>query len=318
MVIVIPVFNDWQSVGLLLPALDAALEKRGFVGEVVLVDDGSVLPLAGESREQAYRHLASVDVLRLRRNLGHQRAIAVGLAHVQEAHTGYKAVVVMDGDGEDKAEDVPLLIDEMVRRGGEQVIFAERRKRLEKWTFQALYHLYRLLHWLLTGITVRVGNFSVLPPCALSRLVFVSELWNHYAAAVFRSRIPFAALPLARGKRLAGQSQMNFPGLVLHGLSAISVFSDVVGVRLLVFTILLICVSGVLLGVVVGIRFLTDLAVPGWATSAVGLLVVVLIQAVLLMLTLSFLTLANRSQVNIIPLRDARVFVEKVERLLGE
>jgi polyisoprenyl-phosphate glycosyltransferase len=266
-------------------------------------------------RTRTYVHLHSLEVVRLLRNLGHQRAIAVGLTHLYKTRAALGAVVVMDGDGEDKPEDVPRLIEELARHGNNSVVFAARTKRQENLPFRLMYRLYRLAHWLLTGVSVRSGNFSALPPAVLSRLVVVSELWNHYAAAVFRSRVPFRILPIERGKRYCGKSQMSFPGLILHGLSAISVSSDVVGVRLLLVTSILMVVAAVLVGVVLGIRFMTPLAIPGWATSAVGLLVVVLFQSLLLILVLAFIVLTMRSHVNVIPLRDAPMFVGAVETL---
>ena len=101
------------------------------------------------------------------------------------------------------------------------------------------YAMFKLLHRVLTGKGVRVGNFSVMPRRRLSSLVVVAEIWNHYAAAVFRSRQPHCMIPTHRSRRLCGSSSMNFVSLVTHGLSAISVYSDVVGVRLLVMSVLL-------------------------------------------------------------------------------
>ena len=312
--IVIPVFNDWAPLTVLLPLLDRAIGSRGWIGEVLVVDDGSVSPITPAMLNQTYQYL-TVEVLRLLRNLGHQRAIAVGLTYLHNTRSGLRAIVVMDGDGEDKPEDVPLLVEELVRQGNKSVLFAARTKRLENWSFQVMYRLYRLVHWLLTGVSVRVGNFSALSPAALSQLVVISELWNHYSAAVFRSRVPFRTLPLARGKRYCGKSQMNFPGLMLHGLSAISVFSDIVGVRLLVATIVLMLGAAGLVAVALGVRFMTPLAIPGWTTNAVGLLIVVLVQSLLLMLVLAFVILSLRSHVNVIPLRDAPLFVGSVETI---
>ncbi len=313
--IVIPTFEDWESLDALLPALDASALERGFAVRVVLVDDCSITPMPAELRKRTYRQLRRVEVLRLRRNLGHQRAIALGLVYVHQLADAFDAIVVMDGDGEDKPEDVPALIDALEQRSGAQVVFARRARRQESWFFQAMYHLYRGLHWLMTGIAVRVGNFSALRPAAVHQIVIVSELWNHYAAAIFRARIPFETLPLARGRRYRGHSKMRFGGLVMHGLSAISVFSDIVGVRLVVSTLLVMLVSIALMGVVVGVRLFTDEAIPGWATSAFGLLAIVLGQAFLVMLVISFIVLGNRSQVNVIPLTDTQVFVDGVEEV---
>ena len=93
--------------------------------------------------------------------------------------------------------------------------------------------MYRLIHFLLTGVQVQVGNFSVIPATVLRRLVAVSELWNHYAAAVYKAKLPMALIPAQRNCRLEGSSRMNLVALVVHGLSAMAVFGDRIGVRLL-------------------------------------------------------------------------------------
>ena len=76
--------------------------------------------------------------------------------------------------------------------------------------FRVFYALYRWAHVLLTGIPVRVGNFSVIPSSQLRRLVVVSELWNHYAAAVFKARVPRTSVPTVRAPRLDGQVADEF------------------------------------------------------------------------------------------------------------
>ena len=140
---------------------------------------------------------------------------------------------------------------------------------------------------------MRVGNFSAIPRGRLASLVVVSELWNHYAAAAFKSRQPSVSIPTERAKRLHGRSQMNFINLVIHGLSALSVYSEIVGVRLLVASLIMIFLS--LLGIVttVAVRASTDWAIPGWATYTAGILLVVLLQAVMLATLFSFITLGT-------------------------
>src|SRR5262249_38495780 len=153
--------------------------------------------------------------------------------------------------------------------------------RSEGLTFSCFYHLYRLVHLLLTGIPVRVGNFSVVPTNALKRLVAVSELWNHYAAAVHKAKLPMSLIPTERSLRLDGNTNMDLVSLVVHGLSAMAVFGDRIGVRLLIIVSvgMLLAIGGIL-GVAI-IRFATDLAIPGWATYASGILLVITMQMLL-------------------------------------
>jgi hypothetical protein len=314
LVIVIPVFNDWASIGLLLPEIDRIVGPLPYQCEVLLVDDGSETSLPPDGTHRSYEHLRKIEVLHLRKNLGHQRAIALGLFQVYECG-GADVVVVMDADGEDCPEHIPILLDKLQSARGAKVVFAARTKRLESFWFRLFYRLYRSLHLFLTGIHVRVGNFSAVPARYLTNLLVSSDLWNHYAAAVIRARIPVDEVPLPRGKRLTGRSTMNFTSLVVHGFSAMSVFSDIISVRLLALAGASAVVVIGLAAAVIGVRFFTEAAVPGWATSTLGILLALLMQLVLLCAVLVFLVISGRDRVGFLLVRDGRYFLGGVTSL---
>lgn len=308
LLILTPVFNDWIACRRLLDGLDKALAEHGLEANVLVVDDGSAVAEGVEAGRTPFRALRRIDILRLRRNLGHQRAIAIGLAYIEEK-VRCTAVVVMDSDGEDDPQDVPRLYRKFQELSGQKIVFAERTVRSESYTFRAFYWLYRVIHLLLTSRRVRVGNFSVIPAARLSSLVAVSELWSHYAAAVYKSRQPLDMIPARRAKRLHGEPRMKFVDLVVHGLSAIAVYSEAIGVRLLAASSLLILLA--LAGMVssVAIRLTTDVAIPGWATYTVGFLLVVVLQAVLFSLVFSFIIISGRDRMTFLPIRDYRYFI---------
>jgi hypothetical protein len=314
LLILIPTYNDWSALGLLLAELDAVLSAAGLKARILIVDDGSSSGPDRALGRQEFSSLVRLDVLELRRNLGHQRAIAVGLAYV-EANESCAAVVVMDSDGEDDPKDVPRLLEKYHQEGGRKIVFAERTQRSESWLFRMFYVFYKLAYAVLTGKEVRFGNFSVIPRSRLTSLVAVSELWNHYAAGIIKSRQPFCTMSTRRGKRLLGQSQMNFVNLVIHGLSAISVESEVVGVRLLVVSLVMIVLAAIGLGVTVAIRLATSLAIPGWATTAAGVLLILLCQAVMLAVVFSFVTLGGRQGSPVLPNRDYIYYIHKLYSL---
>jgi glycosyltransferase involved in cell wall biosynthesis len=259
LIVLVPVYNDWTALGRLLPLLDDALRPLDGAVRVVVDDDGSTEPEDGRVSSLPLSRVNWVTIVSLRRNMGHQRAIAMGLAHI-EACLPCRCVVVMDGDGEDDPQDVMRLVARMDELRSTAVVFAERTRRIDGIAFRLFYLLYRMLHRMLTGIPVRVGNFSAIPAGMLRRLVVVSEVWNHYAAAVFLARIPRATIPSVRRPRLHGLSKMNVVSLVGHGLSGLSVHAELVGVRLLV-------AGGVVAAVV--LLLLAGLAVFGWSTGAV-------------------------------------------------
>ncbi len=309
LVIIIPVFDDWDVVEELLPLVDAQLGSAQRRARIVLVDDGSTHACPEVLSCGTMPAIEQVEVLSLRRNLGHQRALAVGLSYI-ERELACRAVLVMDGDGEDAPSDVPRLIERMEELGSTQIIFAERIRRSEGFCFTFFYKAYRLAHLILTGIHVRVGNFSIIPRQQLKRLVVVSNLWSHYAAAVHEAQIPFACVPTNRAARLKGQSKMSFVSLVTHGLSAIAVFGPRIGVRMLIATSVLAGLTVLVLIAVVLLRTTTDLAIPGWTTYTVGLLVVILLQMMMFSTIFVFLILASRNASGFLPIRDYRFFID--------
>jgi hypothetical protein len=308
--IVVPVFNDWAAFRRLVEAIDTVCETSDLDAEIIVVDDGSWRSGDAVLREVvlAARRIRIVPAV-LVTNLGHQRAIAVGLVLANERASSYRAVVVMDGDGEDRPEHLPLLLRESAAHP-EAVICVRRGRRFEGVRFMLGYAAFKAVFSVSTGMTINFGHYCVIPTAMLDRLVHSPALWSHFAAALLRSGLPLHRVRLDRGTRYAGRSSMSLTSLIRHGLNAIAVFEDVCLVRLLVG--LAIFSAGILaaLAGVLAVRFGTDLAVPGWATSAAGLLLVVLLQAGLLAVISAASHLNRRSLPEVVPARDAGRFLK--------
>lgn len=312
-----PCLDDWDSLRQLLPLVDRAASNVDAQLVVLVADDGSISPPPSDLVSPSFEAIQRLDVLTLRRNVGHQRALCIGLTYLVSASSFGECagILVMDSDGEDAPADVARLIERFRAERGKTAVFASRMRRSEGLTFRVFYALYRSVHRILTGIPVRIGNFSIIPMLMARRLAVVPELWSHFAAAVVHARLPMSTVPTARATRLAGQSRMNFVSLVSHGLSAMAVFSDRIGVRALTASLSLITALAIGLLSVVGIRYLTTLAIPGWATTATGLLAVLLTQGLLLSLIFAFLIHLGRSGGSFLPARDYVWFVERCETL---
>ena len=311
-----PVFDDWECVKSLLPVLDRVLFELGLDASVILVDDASTsLGLSAEDvAVDELTAVSRVEVIKLQRNLGHQRAICIGLAYL--AANAHEAVIVMDSDGEDDPREIVGMWRKFEEAGGKEVIFGERTKRSEGTVFRLGYTAYRWLFWILAGVRVRFGNFSVLAPMHVQALSVVPELWNHYAAAIIAAKIPFRAVPTTRALRVSGESRMNYLALAIHGLSALSAFSDRIGARVLVASLVAILIAAVGLAAVFAIRIFTDAAIPGWATFTTGLLLVLGVQFATFMFSFCFSILNGRDSATFIPARDHGFFIDRVERLL--
>lgn len=304
--IVLPVFNDWDP--LLVVLREVAYASGCCRHHVILVDDGSSAePPAALAELVRTGCIASIELIRLAVNMGHQRAIAVGLSAAAE-RDDLTAVIVMDSDGEDRPCDIATLVAVSERYPG-HVVLAKRARRQEDWRFRSGYLVYKILFRVLTGRTIDFGNFCLLPMAAVRRLVHMPELWNNLAAAVMRSRLRFQRVPIDRGHRISGRSHMNLPGLVLHGLSAMSVYADLIFARVLLAAGLAgaTAVAGLLAAVTV--RCATAYAIPGWASIVFGDLVIILTQSFVMVIATTLALLGSRSQRSIVPLVDAGNFV---------
>lgn len=309
LLIITPVYNDWASLRHLLPAIDDIAPQLKLPVMLCVVDDGShIVPADLPEQCRSLQAIQRVELVHLISNQGHQRAIAVGLSHAVH-YEGIAAVIVMDCDGEDRPADLPRLIAAF-RKNPEHIVVASRRKRSEGLAFRLFYQSYKGLFYLLIGRAIDFGNYVLLPRVYAEKLAYQAHLWNHLAATIMRSNIPMIHVATDRGERYAGNSRMNLVALILHGLSAISVYSEVVFIRILLFSLVLIVLA--LLGIltVVLIRLLTALAIPGWATSTVGILVVMLIQAIAMSGGATFIMLNMRSQPSVVPAIDALKYIK--------
>ncbi|QEE48764.1 glycosyltransferase [Flavobacterium alkalisoli] len=285
---VTPLYNDWPSCAVLA---DKIMQLEGehseLIFNLVIVNDGSViLP------EQEIFQSENIKILNLKVNVGHQRAIAVGLQYVYNEVTDCDAVVVLDSDGEDRPEDIPLLLEKSLKT--QTIVFAERNKREESLMFKTGYWFYKILFNTLTGKKISFGNFSAMPFNQLKKVVALSNIWNHYSGAVMHSRLPYNKVLLDRGKRYAGQSKMNFTSLVLHGLSSISVYFDSISVRILKFCFygIALCFAGVFY--ILFQKFFTEKAIPGWASSLIMIIMGIILQLFSVTLIVLLLQLSSR------------------------
>jgi glycosyltransferase involved in cell wall biosynthesis len=282
-IVVTPVYEDAEASGRLFQELGDLLGQDVFV---VAVDDGSLeQPLTAPVMQDA---LVEGVILRLRRNYGHQRAIAVGLAYASEQMHAGQRVVVMDSDGEDVPSTIPALLTELDPHRTD-VVVAQRKSRVETLRFKTFYMLYKLLFKLLTGRSISFGNFMALKAHAVKRLVAIQELPIHVAGTVLASKLRIKVCPLDRGRRYAGQSRMNFVGLALHGFKGLMVFTEDVLVRVGTACALTAILS-VLAAVAATILKLIGFSTPGWFSVALGILVLMFLQTGALALMTLLLT----------------------------
>ena len=284
LVIVTPVYEDALASGRLFQELWAIF---GPEVHVVAVDDGSV--------REPVRVASLADtglrgtVITLKRNEGHQRAIAVGISYAAERFgSSARCIVSMDSDGEDLPSSIRALVAPL-QAGDVDVVVAQRKSRVETLRFRVFYQIYKRVFRLLTGRKISFGNFMAMKPAAAGKLAGMHELWIHVAGCVLASGLRIAACPLDRGPRYSGHSKLNFVGLALHGFRGLMVFAEDVLVRVGIACALVAVLS--MLGMATAVTLkLVGLATPGWFSIALGILLLVFLQTGTLTLTMLMLT----------------------------
>jgi len=306
--ILMPLYNDWAAAAKLIEKIDAVVADWNDAVTVIIVDDGSQeAPDAIDGLADTCAHIQKLAVLELVCNQGHQRAIAIGLVYAYQQGR-FDRVFVMDSDGEDPPAELADLRTAS-RERPDAIITADRASRSEGALFKFCYRCYKFLFGLLTGAHIRFGNFCAIPAHQLARLVYYPALWNSLSGCIKKSNIPKHGIPSHRGLRYVGPSKMNFAALVLHGLSAISVYWDVLLVRLVAGLAILWLITGAWLAVIVP----SGLA-SGGAFWGLGLWLAI---SVLLGVAILFLLhhLNSRANVAFVPAWHTPPYIRQVREL---
>ncbi|MEN9322797.1 MAG: hypothetical protein RL699_577 [Bacteroidota bacterium] len=306
-----PVYNDWDSCTILLSHLEQLkLTHNSYEFHVVLINDGS--------SEDHGSLVKSVDlpitILNLKINIGHQRAIAVGLQYIHNEITDFDYVVVMDSDGEDKPADILSLLEKSKEDSTDKIIFAQRNKRQESYLFKTGYFFYKKIFSYLTGQKINFGNFSLIPKKLLVKVVHQNNIWNHYSGGIIQSKIPYDIVLLDRGKRYKGNSKMNFNSLIIHGLSSISVYFDQISIKFLKLSLtgIVLCFFAVLY--IISEKLFTNNAIPGWASSLVLIISGIILQLFSVTLMVLLLQLSTRKNINAPNAKIYLDFIESIEK----
>ena len=234
--ILIPVFNDWQSVFKLLDEINLRLKNLEHEVSVIIINDASNHDREDEDKD--FENINSVKILNMKINQGHGRCIATGLKYIFEKED-FDYVIPMDGDGEDRPEEIKNFIDK-ISNSNIKPIVGERVKRSEDLIFKICYQLHKLITLTFTGKTIKFGNFTCLPKSTVEKMVNEKATWNSFSGSLSKIENNFIKIPSIRGARYFGPSKMNFYNLIKHSLSIISVFRNTFLIRSAIFIVLYI------------------------------------------------------------------------------
>lgn len=267
---VVPVFEDVPAFLELRRRLADVLASSGTVAKgqhrFVVVDD-----TAGMDQEvDRLRDPEDVRVIETPFNLGHQRAIVYGLRCLSGEIRDDDIVVTLDADGEDRPEDLPRLLAPLLdAKGPQRLALARRTRRRTSLRFKMMYLVFRVLFRLLTGTSVRTGNYAAYRGSLAKRMLLHPHFDLCYSSSLLTLNQDIEFVPCERGERYSGRSKMGFTRLFLHGLRMMMPFADRVAMRALILFTATFSLGVLLSLTVVAVRAFSDLAIPGWATSAI-------------------------------------------------
>ncbi len=234
--ILIPVYNDWQSVFKLLEDINLNISNVDHEISVIIINDASNHDRNND--EKSLENISSVKILNMKTNQGHARCIATGLKYIFEKED-FDYVIPMDGDGEDRPEEIKEFINQIQNSNGKPIV-GERIKRSENLLFQICYKLHKLITYTFTGKSIKFGNFTCLPKSTVEKLINDKATWNSFSGSLTKIENNLISIPSTRGIRYFGPSKMSFYNLIKHSLSIISVFRKTFLIRAGLFIIIYI------------------------------------------------------------------------------
>ena len=229
--ILIPIYNDWQSVFKLLENIDSEITGLDAEVSVLIVNDAST-----EQRPEInfnLNNLKSVQVINMKENRGHARCNAAGLKYINEKED-FDYVIPMDGDGEDRPEEIKLLI-EKAKEYPNVVITGDRIERSEGFIFKFCYLIHKYLTYVFTGQSIKFGNYTCLPKSTVAKMTDEAATWSSFSGSLSKTAKVRKSVSSIRGSRYFGPSKMSFINLLKHSLSIIAVFKFTVLIRSIIF-----------------------------------------------------------------------------------
>ena len=225
--ILIPVFNDWESLLSLLNNIHSLRINNIAYIKVLIVDDCSTEIL---NKKIEFDSFKDIEIIKNSKNIGHGKSIAYGINYISKKND-FDYLIVMDGDGEDRPEEVKELILKSIDLPS-LTITANRIKRSESAFFKLSYHLHKILTLVLTGYSIKFGNFMCIPRQDLNLIVSNKNLSVSFSGTIAKFIKNKTFIPSMRGVRYYGPTKMSFLKLIRHSLLIMSTFRKEAALRL--------------------------------------------------------------------------------------
>ena len=219
-IILIPIFNDWQSLEKLINEINEVIGKiKNIEINCFVINDASTSKI---SKLIKPKFIKSIKILNMKETKGHARCNAFGIRYINQIED-FDYLILMDGDGEDRPIEIKKLIKQVTIDPNISVV-AERVKRSEGPFFRFLYFMHKLITFLFTGKKIKFGNFSCLTKNDVNLISSKASLWSSYSGTIKKNIKVLSSIDSTRGTRYFGPSKMSLYNLLIHSFSIIAVF----------------------------------------------------------------------------------------------
>ena len=240
--ILIPVYNDWESLIKLLDEINKVItDIKNTEFDCMIVNDASTIKLP---EIKVPKNIKKIEIFNMKQNKGHARCNAFAIRHLSK-NNDFDHLIVMDGDGEDRPEEIKYLVNQALE-DQEVSVVAKRVKRSEGFLFQILYEVHKLITLVFTGKQINFGNYSCLTKKDVVTLSQQESLWSSFSGTLKKSISRLNTINSIRGSRYFGPSKMSLFNLGIHSFSIIAVFKSQVFLRGLIFGILIYLFKSIL------------------------------------------------------------------------
>ena len=226
-IILIPVYNDWESLIKLLNEINGSIHNiHNYEFSCIVINDSSNIQQPNIFKPS---NIKSLNIINMRENRGHARCNAFGIRYIN-SNENFDYAILMDGDGEDRPQEIKDLIKE-ISINPETSVIAKRIKRSEGPIFQLMYQMHKLVTYIFTGKKINFGNYSCLTKQDIKTLSEKASIWSSYSGSVSKNLKALNEINSIRGIRYFGPSKMSLLNLAIHSFSIIAVFKYQVFLR---------------------------------------------------------------------------------------
>mgnify|MGYP001162487421 CR=1 FL=1 len=285
---IIPTYNDEKNLLQLLSKVESIFLDSAYKLEFFIINDGST------NEFNVVNYIKNSTQINLKNNEGNQKAISIGLKHLNDRNENFEYIFIMDSDGEDDPNYLLKLLEKAKKFNNQKIIFASRLRRTEGFIFNLFYFFYKIIFYVLTGHKINFGNYSCIPSNHLKKIYDLPMIDFHFSAPIIKSNIPISSIPCNKGKRYSGKSSMKFTKFLIHAMKSLSVFYEEVLTRFLIFSFIGILINILFIVCIFFIKFFSENIVLGWSSNMVlGLTIIITILA--FMFFASLIMLINKN-----------------------